>query len=113
MYPPIPRNEWVRAIWVRADNEIITKSMNRVSAKTANGNQVPKGGRLNRRRRSDGSMLLETTGAGVVKLMPTSFGARTAWGSDVPGFLRTIRRVSQLGNTTCLLYTSPSPRDGL
>jgi hypothetical protein len=63
------------AIWVRADNEIITKSMNRVSAKTANGNHVPKIGRLNRRRPSDGTTLLEISDAGVVKLMTTPFAA--------------------------------------
>jgi len=71
MYPPIPRNEWVRAICVRADKEIITKSMNLVSAKTDKGNHVPKGGRLNQLRPRPCPRRLETSEAGVVKLMVT------------------------------------------
>jgi len=63
--------------------------MTRVSAKTDRGNQVPKGGRLNRRRPGDGRALLETSEAGAVELMATPFRRpRLPAGSDVLGFPR-------------------------
>ena len=79
--------------------------MNRVSAKTANGNQVSKVGRLDRRRPSDGLRLLETSEDRGVKLMATPFAARGLPAeSDAPGFSKTISRVSHVGRhhlSTC------------
>jgi len=61
--------------------------MNRVSAKTDRGNQVPKDGRLSRCRPSDAPLLLESSEAGVLKLMAAPSATRALpVGSDAPSF---------------------------
>ena len=62
----------MRATWVRADSEIITKSMSRVSAKTDSGNHVPKCGSLNSVLRGGVLSFLESSGASAMTLMATT-----------------------------------------
>jgi len=61
---------------VREDNEIITKSMSRVSVKTDNGNQVSKCGLVNSFRPSDVLSSSELSAASAVTLMATTLAVR-------------------------------------
>jgi hypothetical protein len=76
MYPLYPANECVRASWVRADSEIITKSMNLVSANTDRGNHVPKLGLRTRPRPPGGLTWPRPSGASAMTSMATPLAAR-------------------------------------
>ena len=93
-----PGSVCVRAICVRADNEIITKSINRVSAKTDRGNHVPKGSRLSRCKRADVLTLL--SGASAVTLMvATPCCAFLHSGRRTPKDRRAVRKRATVGQT--------------